>query len=315
MDLSIVIVNWNSADYLRKCLRTIHDTVRGIAVEIIVVDNASTAGGLDDAVLPTPGVTVVRLARNLGFAGANNVGLRRARGECVLLLNPDTEIVGSAIQTMLEQIRVASDAGVIGCCLLNTDETIQLTATQFPTIVNQLLDIECLQRWWPDCPFWRLGPLFERRCVTEVESIPGACMMLKRDVIERVGLLSEDYFMYAEDIDLSLQVRRAGYRNYHVGSATVIHHGGKSSARRSVSSWSTAMKCQSMLTLFRKHRGAGYGVAYRASLGWSAGVRLVMLATAMLLGGAVFDRQAIRNATAKWMTVFRWAVGAIDVQN
>jgi N-acetylglucosaminyl-diphospho-decaprenol L-rhamnosyltransferase len=315
MDLSIVIVNWNSADYLRTCLRTIHDTARGIAFEIIVVDNASTVGGLDEAVRVVSGVTVIALPRNLGFSGANNVGLRQAHGECVLLLNPDTEVVGSAIQTMLDQVKVLPCAGVIGCCLLNSDETIQLTATQFPTIVNQLLDIECLQRWWPDCPLWRLGPLFERRRVTEVESIPGACMMLKRDVIQRVGLLSEDYFMYAEDIDLSLQVRRAGYRNYHVGSSTVIHHGGKSSARRSASSWSTAMKCQSMLTLFRKHRGAVYGAAYRAALGWAAGIRLLLLATAMPLGGVVFDRVAIRNATAKWATVFRWAVGAIDVQN
>jgi len=75
------------------------------------------------------------------------------------------------------------------------------------------------------------------------------------------------------------------------------------------------MKCQSMLMLFRKHRGAVYGAAYRAALGWAAGIRLLMLATAMPLGGVVFDRQAIRNATAKWATVFRWAVGTIDLQS
>lgn len=307
MELSIISVNWNSLNYLRECIASIYEYTTGLSFEIVVVDNASPEGGVETLKRQFPGITIIKSSENLGFARANNLGVRQASGDYVLLLNPDTKLTGRAINIMMDRIKELPDAGIVGCRMLNTDLSVQTTSIQkFPTIANQLLNIEYLRLRWPACPLWDIAPLFTRSDhPVKVEVIPGACMLLKREVFEKVGMLSEDYFMYAEDLDLNYKVRSLGLSNYYVGEAEIIHHGGRSSSRQRVSQWSTIMKYKAMLRFYRKSRGRLYSVLYRAAMGMAAVGRLVLLACAFPFA----DRETVRSASAKWSTVLKWAIG------
>ena len=306
-ELSIICVNWNSLDYLLECVASIYEHSAGVSFELIVVDNASPESGVDILARQFPLIRLVRSNRNVGFARANNLGFRQSVGQYILLLNPDTKLIGSALSIMLDRIKTLPDAGIVGCKLLNTDLTVSTSSIQkFPTILNQLFTVECLRLRFPAFPLWDIGPLFSEKVgPTKVDVIPGACMMLKRDVFERVGLLTEDYFMYAEDIDLNYKVRQLGCSSYYVGEAQIVHHGGRSSSRQKISQWSTVMTYRAMLRFYQMTRGHVYGAAYRAAMGFAAVVRLILLAMMFPFG----DRSGIRWAVTKWSTVLKWAIG------
>jgi hypothetical protein len=305
--LSIICVNWNSLEYLSECVTSIYEHAPSVPFEIIVVDNASPEGGLDRFAEQFPLVRLVPSEKNLGFAGANNVGFRQSFGRYILLLNPDTKIIGSAIDCMLEPLCSVADAGIVGCTLLNTDLSISTTSIQkFPTILNQLLTAESLRVRFPALPLWNIAPLFtEQRGPLKVDVIPGACMMLKREIFEQAGLLTEDYFMYAEDIDLNHKVRKLGFSSYYVGKAQIIHHGGRSSSQQKVSQWSTVMIHRAMLKYFRISRGGLYAAGYRSAMGCAAALRLALLAAMFPFG----NKQGSRWAMEKWRTVLKWSMG------
>ena len=314
MDLSIIFVNWNSVDFLRECLASVYANTKSTSFEIIIVDNASPQGGVESLKEDYPEITIIKSEKNLGFAGANNLGFRQVTAEYVLLLNPDTLLVGPTIDILLEAIRNLPDAGIVGCKMLNSDLSVQTTSIQkFPTIVNQLLNSEYLHLWWPGCPLWNIAPLFsDGKGLVKVEVIPGACMLLRSRVFAEVGMFSEDYFMYAEDLDLNFKLQKAGYTNYYIGSATIIHHGGRSSSRQKVSQWATMMKFQAMTRYYRKNRGRGYELAYRTAMSCAAVGRLMILALLYPLGNAIWNKQAVRNALEKWKVVLRCAIGRQD---
>ena len=307
MDVSIICVNWNSLGYLRDCIRSIYEHTQGISFEIIVVDNASPERGVESLADAYPDLRIIQSDVNLGFSGANNLGFRHSGGRYVLFLNPDTKLANSAITLMLEASRTLPDAGIVGCTLLNGDLSVSTTSIQkFPTILNQILNIEYLRLRWPGCALWNLSPIFSRvKSPVQVDVIPGACMLMKREVFERSGGFCEEYFMYAEDLDLNVQVRRLGLANYYVGLAEIIHYGGKSSSRQPANQWATIMKYRAMLKLFRKTRGQFYSAAYRIAMGFSAAGRLVVLGLALPFG----DRDAVLSASGKWSAVLRWSIG------
>jgi GT2 family glycosyltransferase len=311
MKLSIIIVNWNSLGYLRKCLTSIYQHVPGLSLEVIVVDNASPEPGIESLNVDFPDVLVIKSNVNLGFAGANNLGFSRSSGEYVLFLNPDTEVTGNALNTMLDQSLSVSDPGVIGCKLLNSDLSIQTSCIQtFPTIPNQLLDYEYLRLRWPSCSFWSIGALFsESNIPVPVEVISGACMLLRRDVFERAGRFTEDYFMYAEDLDLCYKVKALGLHNYYVGKAQVIHHGGRSSNLVNVSNWSMIMRFKAVHKFCVKRQGSLYGSLFRAAMGTAALLRVIILSLVKPFAGNDSRKQSIKNSTSKWWAVLKWSYG------
>jgi GT2 family glycosyltransferase len=157
---------------------------------------------------------------------------------------------------------------------------------------------------------WSLDPLFASEpAVVPVDVIPGACMLMRREVFEQVGMLSEDYFMYAEDLDLNIKIHKAGYTNYYIGETAIVHHGGGSSSRQKVSHWATVMQCRAMALYFRKTRGVFYQKLYEASLGAVATVRLLILAATYLPGAGFVDPRNRRAAFTKWSLVLQWAAG------
>jgi GT2 family glycosyltransferase len=315
MELSIIYVNWNSLDYLRESIATVYEYTCNVRFEIIVVDNASPEQGVDSLKGAFPTITIVHSDKNLGFAGANNLGFRHSVGEYVLFLNPDTKLIAPSIDLLLSRLRVLPDAGIVGCKLLNTDLSVQLSSIQtYPTILNQAMDAEYLRLRWPECPLWKIAPLFsENVALIKVDVIPGACMLLRRKLFEQVGLFSEDYFMYAEDLDLNYKVKAAGFTNYYVGETAIIHHGGKSSSRQEVSHWATIMKYRAMVQLFRKTRGRVYAFGYRLAMGTVAMGRLVLLVLLSPFGSIVWDRESLKFSLGKWKAVLKWAVGWQDV--
>jgi GT2 family glycosyltransferase len=311
MELSIIYVNWNSLEYLRDSIASVYEHTHGTKFEIIVVDNASPERGINSICDSFPEVIVIKSDKNLGFAGANNLGSQNSHGEYILLLNPDTRLFEPSVDLMMSYIQKLPDAGIVGCKLLNTDLSVQLSSIQkFPTILNQVVDAEYLRHRWPHSPLWGIAPLFEKgvTCIP-VEVIPGACMLLRRKIFEEVGCYSEDYFMYAEDIDLNFKITKHGYRNYYVGETAIIHYGGRSSAKQLVNHWATIMKYKAMVIYFRKTRGNLYEWLYRSAVGSVAVLRVLLLTVMMPFGNVLWDKESLNFSFNKWKAVLKWAFG------
>ena len=145
-----------------------------------------------------------------------------------------------------------------------------------------------------------------------VDVIPGACMLMRSKVFEQVGMFSEEYFMYAEDLDLNVKVKWAGLTNYYVGETAIIHHGGGSSSRQKVNHWATVMQCRAMVRFFRKTRGRAYERLYQLAVGCMAIARLTILAAAAVFGNRLWDVESRRRSWTKWAAVLKWAVGRQD---
>src|SRR5450432_96179 len=161
MDLSIIIVNWNSVDFLRGCLVSICQPPQSISLEVIVVDNASYDGCDSMLAREFPRVRFIQSHENIGFARACNLGHQHSAGRILLFLNPDTKIVGNALADLVSGLDSLPDAGAIGCKLLNADGTLQKSCIQsFPTILNQCLDSEALRSRFPRSRLWGMAPLF-----------------------------------------------------------------------------------------------------------------------------------------------------------
>lgn len=316
MNLSIVIVNWNSREDLKRCLASVLKYTRDISFEIVVIDSGSFDGC--DRMLSEhyPQVRFVQSAANLGFAKANNRAFEETTGETVLFLNPDTEVVASAVGTLYLALHSLPNAGLVGGKLLNSDGTLQSSCVlSMPTLANQLLNSEFLRTRWPKSRLWGMAPLFaEGSHAREVEAISGACLMVRRATFEKVGRFSEDYFMYAEDVDLAYKVRSAGCVNYYVPDATVMHHGGNSSAQAS-STFAAVMIPEATWRFFRKTRGAAYSFGYRSVVFGSALGRLALIALSQSVSRASGRGNERNGSWRKWLAILRWSLKRNELVN
>lgn len=315
MDLSIIIVNWNSKEYLRKCIASILATTFAIEFEILVIDNGSFEGSGEMLQQYYPQVRFIQSNRNLGFAKANNVAFRESRGRFILFLNPDTELVSPVVKIMFDYLERLPKAGAIGCKLLNADGSTQTSCIQsFPTIVSQILGSEFFITLFPKSRLWGMATLFgTENGPAEVEALSGACIMLSRKVFEQVGLFSEDYFMYAEDVDLCYNVKRAGYKNYYIPQATVVHYGGGSTQQRP-NVLSIIMMRESIWRFLRKTRGEIYGLGYRYSMLISAIGRIACLLILLPLYISRRRRESWKTSVKKWCVILTWSLGIKDVE-
>jgi GT2 family glycosyltransferase len=307
LDLSIIIVNWNSACDVRKCLHSIFQNTREITFEVIVVDSASFDGCGEMLAREFPDVRFLQSQENIGFGKANNLGCRGAVGEFVLFLNPDTEVLGTAIPTLLESARRLPNAGCVGCRLLNSDRSLQTSCIQaFPSILNQILDADFLRNRFPRSPLWGIAPLFDSpKTPATAEAISGACIMMRREIFLGIGGFSPDYFMYAEDIDLCYKAAKAGRTNYYVPTASIVHHG-DGSVRKARSNFAVVMAVDSLTRYFVKYHGSVYAFFFRLAITGSAFCRLVLLLPLRLLQ---YFHSSELNSWSKWRAVFRWGWG------
>jgi N-acetylglucosaminyl-diphospho-decaprenol L-rhamnosyltransferase len=229
-DLSIVIVNWNVHDLLRRCLGSVVSGQWSVVSEIIVVDNASTDGSVEMLRNEFPQVTLIVNASNRGFAAANNQGIAAAQGRYVLLLNPDTEVLGSALITLIRYLEAHPSVGLIGPQLLYPDGRVQSSRRRFPTLATLFLESTWLASLAPRSLLRRYYFLDQPDDATlDVDWIMGAAMLIRREVIEQAGGMDAGFFMYSEELDWCRRIKAAGWRVVYCPAARVIHHEGKSS--------------------------------------------------------------------------------------
>ena len=263
--LSIVIVNWNTRDILAACLRSIRVTAGDIAPEIIIVDNASTDGSPDMVSSEFPEFTVIRNEENLGFAAANNIGIPRARGRYVMLLNSDAELTPGSASRMIEYMERHPDVGLIGPKLVSSDGTLQINGQKFPTLVREILGVLHAPRFFPGLAKLGWGREdFDANA--EVDSLAGACMLARREVVDMVGGLDERFFMYFEDVDWCRRIKKAGWRVHYLGEVQIVHGWALSAAKQGIVK-SHGMLHESRHLYFRKHHGAVQGLIIRAVSG------------------------------------------------
>ena len=259
--LSIIIVNWNTRNLLRDCLTSIRENLREPSLEVIVVDN----GSVDDSVAMVrtefPDAKLIENGINLGFAKANNVAIRQAHGRFLLLLNSDTVVRQGAIEGLLSTMEGDPAVGVAGLQLLNGDGSLQNSVGNCPSLLTELTNKSLLRRLFP-ARFPGKEQL--RSKPYEVESIIGACMLARREAVQEVGPLDEDYFFYLEETDWCLRMRKAGWKVAHDPRYSIFHLQGKSAGaanvRARIEYW------RSRYTFFGKHRGPGARAVLRVGL-------------------------------------------------
>jgi GT2 family glycosyltransferase len=308
MLVSVIIVNWNSKAFVEKCLASLNNCSLPFEREIIVVDGASFDGCGEMLAEKFPAVQFVQLKENVGFGLANNAGFKKSRGNYIWLLNPDTEVIGEAAALMLSVLQSRPDAGIVGPKLLNSDGSLQTSCVQaLPTPMNQSFDSEFLRKIFPNSSLWGTTALRSREKTVDVEAIPGACMVLRRETFEKIGLFDSRFFMYGEDMDLCIKVRKLGLKVIFVREAEVIHHGGGSS-RQQFSKFSTVLMRVAVTTYLRIHFGQLDAIFYRISMTVSALVRLTALGLLYLVptrGKSSSKSLSIK----KWVAILKWCVG------
>ena len=272
MDLSIVIVSWNTRKILKQCLASIFRHPPAGTFEVWVVDNASTDGSVPMVKANFPAVRLIENRENIGFAPANNRAIRAGDGEYVLLLNPDTEVFAGTFDALLNFLRAHPDTGAVGPKTLNPDGSLQTSSYPFPTLSRELWRLLHLDKIAPYGSYrmteWAARP-------REVDALLGACMLFPRRVLDEVGLFDESYFMYTEEIDLCYRVRQSGRKLFWVPEASIVHYGGQST--RQVAAEMFLQLYKSKLQFFRKHYGTTAGFLYKLILFFTALPRLLLI--------------------------------------
>jgi GT2 family glycosyltransferase len=264
MKLSTIIVNWNTSAELEQCLLSLEGRFSSAPgeAEIIVVDNASS----DDSVAMVrrrfAQVRLLENSQNEGFARANNSGIRVSSGEFLLLLNPDTEVRAGAVETLIDFLETHPDAAMAGPRLLNSDGSLQESCYPAPTLPREMWRLFHGDRISPraiyDMSSWR------QDTPRAVDVLKGACLLVRRDVMLECGLLDEGFFIYSEDQDLCKTLRRCGWKIYWVPSASIVHHGAKSSIQAEMAMFLQLYKAK--IRYFRKHHGVLSASAYKLVL-------------------------------------------------
>ncbi|MBN1139088.1 MAG: glycosyltransferase family 2 protein [Anaerolineae bacterium] len=277
--LSIVIVSWNTCELLSRCLASIETHPPASPYEVIVVDNASADGSARMVREGFPWVRLIENDENVGFARANNQGIRGSAGRFTLLLNPDTEVRDGALEILVNFLENHPRTGAAGARLLNPDGTLQPSCHPAPTLAREFWRLFHLDAIYPHAryPMHRWGQDRPR----QVEVLQGACLLLRREALEQVGLLDEDYFMYTEEVDLCHRLRRGGWHLYWVPQAQVVHHGGQST--RQAAGEMFLHLYRSKVLFFRKHHGPPAARLYKLLLLAASLARLACNPLAWLL--------------------------------
>ena len=268
-DLSVIIVSWNTRDLLAQCLESVvrqqspdlrqqsnsagHlSVVCTLSSDVWVVDNASSDGSAAMVRERFPQVRLIENRENVGFARANNQGIRASTGRYVLLLNSDTIVEPDALTRMVEFMDAHPDAGIVGAYIRNPDRSPQYCFGRFPTITSETVFAFGLDLHRPFSARFAPQVGFEEDFI-ETDWVLGAGLMVRRQALDRVGLFDEDYFMYSEEVDLAYRVKKAGWKVFVLRDARIVHYGGQSAQQMAARMKAELFK--SKVKFFRKHYG------------------------------------------------------------
>lgn len=255
LDLSIVIVNWNTKDLLRGCLRSIYEETGNIQFKVFVVDNASRDGSCKMVKEEFPQIRLIENPENVGFARASNQAIEQAKGKYILLLNPDTIVLENALEKMVRFMKRYPKIGAIGCKILDQNKNIEFSCRSFPTLSTIFFQSTLLSRILPRNKIIGkyLLSYWGHNDIRDVDWVTGACLMFRKEVIKKVGLFDENMFMYGEDVDWCYRIKKAGYRVCYFPQSQIIHYKGGSS--RGWSKKAFVETHRSLYKFFLKHYG------------------------------------------------------------
>lgn len=282
VDISLVIINWNTRDLLAGCLESLRLNVSAfehLNIDTFVIDNASTDGSVAMIREHFSWVVLIENHENVGFARANNQGIQASTGEYVLLLNSDTVVHPGALEMLLTFMDENPQAGACGPRLLNGDGSLQPSVHPMLTPAREFWRLLFLEGVWPWATYRQ-----ERWDVTSprpVEVIKGACLLVRRSTLDQIGLLDESYFMYTEEVDLCYRMAQAGWQLWYVPTAVVTHYGGASSKQLHEQMYLELYR--SKVRFYRKFGGSQRANRFKAYLAVAYGLRAALFSAFALL--------------------------------
>lgn len=271
MDISVIIVSWNVTSLLRDCLNSLYSSDSGgKTLEVIVVDSASSDGTPAMVSAEFPAVRLLEQSENVGYTRGNNIGLDAATGRYLLLLNPDTTVIGDAIAQMAAYLDAHQDVGIVGPHTLNNDGTHQPSRWRFPSRRLAFMETAWLRpyaaRLLTDYEYTDAPP----ETIHDADWVQGSCLMARREVYEVIGGLDTGYVMFFEELDWCKRAADAGFKTVYLGTAQIVHHGGASTDQ--IGARKHIYYNESKLRYFRKVYGRAFAGVLRVFLlaiyGW-----------------------------------------------
>lgn len=265
MDLSVVIVNWNTKSLLRDCLASVYAQARDLHFQVIVVDNASRDGSAEMVEGEFAAARLIRNHENVGFARAANQAIGISKGRYVLLLNSDVIVLDAALIRMVEFMNQHPKVGVLGPQLTNEQGILEYSCRSFPTpTIALFLNYPVGKIIPPEGAFkGYLLSDWDHNSAREVDWVTGACMLVRRESIEEVGLLDESYFMFAEDVDWCYRMKLTSRKVFYVPSAKVVHIKGASYANDTSGRQMRLEAHRSTIRFFQKHYETTVALSFR----------------------------------------------------
>lgn len=310
-DVSVVIVSWNARDYLKMCLQSIARASSGLAVEVIVVDNASSDGSPEMVEKEFPRVRLIQTGANLGFAGGNNKGIEHATGKYVFLINSDVEVGEDTFGKLVGYLDENPDIGLLGPKILSADGGIQRSSMGFPTVENSLYRAIALDRLFPNSRRFgsQLMTFWDHNSTRDVDVVNGCFWAARVDAIKQVGVLDDRFFMYGEDVDWCRRFHQQGWRVVFYPSAEVIHYGAGSSSNAPQRFY--VQLYRSKLMMFQKHSSPVEATLYRMILLFHQTIR--MSAFSVLWIGKPSQRKgAAKKVSASVACIRSLALGGVS---
>ncbi len=281
MDLSIIIVNYNVKHFLEQCLQSIFKAAEGIVLEIFVVDNNSVDGSVEMLIEKYPQVRRIDNKENLGFSKANNQAIKLATGDFILLLNPDTIVQEDTFKAILAFMHLHPEAGGLGLKMLDgKGRFLPESKRGLPTPAVAFYKIFGLAALFPNSRKYGQYHLtyLDKEENHEVDILSGAFMLLRKTVIDKIGLLDETFFMYGEDIDLSYRIQKAGFKNYYFAGTSIIHYKGESTKKSSVNYVLVFYKAMTIFAQkhFAKSHASAFNILINIAIYLRAGLAIII---------------------------------------
>jgi len=302
VDISFVIINWNTCSLLIDCLHSIQKTVADCDFEVFVVDNGSE----DESVAEVrknfgQSVHLIENKTNMGFAFANNQALQRAKGTFIVLLNSDARLKQETISGLISFLEGNSDVGMVGPRMVSDDGDVQNSYDNFPSLLTETLNKSLLRALFPR----RFsGKTTKASHPFEVDSLIGACVAVRARAIKEVGNLDEDYFFFLEETDWCLRMKKAGWKIYHHPLIDVVHLQGQSKRRRPVQAWIEYYR--SLYLFFRKHRSVPSYMALRFFRFLKLNVNLILTVLGLCL--TLGMKKRLREKSVVYAGLLWWHV-------
>jgi len=303
--LSIIIVNYNVKEFLRNCINSICASLTTKGYEIIVIDNNSSDNSVEMLKNEFPQVKLIENKENRGFAAANNQGISISKGRYILLLNPDTIVLPNALDTMMAFLDSHPKVGALGCRILNPDGTLQSSCRNFPSLLMIFFENIALYKLFSKSRVISKYYLryWDHNKNRAVDWVLGACLMVRREVIDMVGLLDENFFMYGEDADWCKRINKQGWEVFFIPEAQIIHYGSQSSKLQQVQNLIELHKSRQLF--FKKHYGRITASLGRIIYGLGVFLRLMScISLFVLTGGEERTKERLRVFSA----IFRWYI-------